>query len=57
MFNYLHLLIMFYLDGEVTPDNDFTQPTSDTRRAIVEASEYPLSIIMVGVGMLNKYVF
>ena len=39
-----------FSDGEVTPDNDFTQPTSATRQAIVDASEFPLSIIMVGVG-------
>ena len=43
-------LLTLFSDGEVTPDNDFTQPTSATRQAIVDASEFPLSIIMVGVG-------
>eukprot|EP00918_Siedleckia_nematoides_P062727 GHVU01136719.1.p1 GENE.GHVU01136719.1~~GHVU01136719.1.p1 ORF type:complete len:242 (-),score=18.28 GHVU01136719.1:7-732(-) len=44
-----HILVIV-ADGAVTPDSEFTQPTSATRQAIVEASNYPLSIVMVGVG-------
>jgi E3 ubiquitin-protein ligase RGLG len=34
----------------VTPDSEWGQPESETRHAIVEASQYALSIIVVGVG-------
>ena len=34
----------------MTPDSEFCQATAETRRAIVEASEYPLSIVLIGVG-------
>jgi E3 ubiquitin-protein ligase RGLG len=44
-----HILIIV-ADGQVTPDSEYCQATNETRRAIVEASEYPLSIILVGVG-------
>eukprot|EP01112_Ceratiomyxa_fruticulosa_P013695 TRINITY_DN3869_c0_g1_i2.p1 TRINITY_DN3869_c0_g1~~TRINITY_DN3869_c0_g1_i2.p1 ORF type:complete len:281 (+),score=51.28 TRINITY_DN3869_c0_g1_i2:1634-2476(+) len=44
-----HILLIIG-DGAVTPDNPYTTPTSDTIQAIVEASNYPISIVMVGVG-------
>jgi len=44
-----HILVIV-ADGEVTPDNTYCSATSATRTALVEASNYPLSIIMVGVG-------
>eukprot|EP01113_Clastostelium_recurvatum_P031005 TRINITY_DN3825_c0_g1_i3.p1 TRINITY_DN3825_c0_g1~~TRINITY_DN3825_c0_g1_i3.p1 ORF type:complete len:293 (-),score=39.56 TRINITY_DN3825_c0_g1_i3:48-926(-) len=44
-----HILIII-ADGQVTPDNEWTRATSETIQAIVEASNYPLSIVMIGVG-------
>jgi len=44
-----HILIII-ADGQVTPDGEFCNATNETRKAIVEASNYPLSIVMVGVG-------
>mmetsp|Transcript_3319 Transcript_3319/g.3666 ORF Transcript_3319/g.3666 Transcript_3319/m.3666 type:complete len:134 (+) Transcript_3319:547-948(+) len=44
-----HILVII-ADGQVTPDGDYCKAESETRRAIVEASNYPLSIILVGVG-------
>ena len=44
-----HILVII-ADGQVTPDNDFCTPYSDTVRSIVAASKYPLSIVVVGVG-------
>jgi len=47
--NQYHILVII-ADGEITIDSVYTQPTTATRQAIVDASSYPLSIIMVGVG-------
>jgi len=44
-----HILIII-ADGQVTPDGDYTRATSDTIQAIVDATNYPLSICCVGVG-------
>lgn len=44
-----HILIII-CDGEITPDTEWLQCTSETKRALVEASNYALSIIVVGVG-------
>lgn len=41
---YLHRLII--ADGQVTPNE-----LQETKDAIVEASRFPLSIVMVGVGV------
>jgi len=43
-------ILLIAADGQVTPDSDYSQSETETRNAIVEASEYPLSIIVVGVG-------
>lgn len=40
-----HILLLI-ADGQVVPG----QCMEDTKRAIVEASRYPLAIIMIGVG-------
>jgi len=47
--NAYHILVIV-ADGQVTHDSEFCQATSETVAAIVEASKYPLSIIVVGVG-------
>lgn len=44
-----HILIII-ADGQVTPDSEYCQAETETKNAIVEASHYPLSIILVGVG-------
>ena len=44
-----HILVIV-ADGQVTHDSEFCHATSETVSAIVEASKYPLSIIVVGVG-------
>jgi E3 ubiquitin-protein ligase RGLG len=44
-----HILIII-ADGQVTPDSEWCKAETETRNAIVEASNYPLSIIVVGVG-------
>ena len=44
-----HILIII-ADGQVTPDTEWGKPESETRAAIVEASNYALSILVVGVG-------
>jgi hypothetical protein len=44
-----HILIII-ADGQMTPDSEWTTCTKDTTNAIVEASSYPISIIVVGVG-------
>ncbi len=44
-----HILLII-ADGELTPDNEYQTSTSDTRNAVVMATEYPLSIVVVGVG-------
>eukprot|EP00727_Mastigamoeba_balamuthi_P001919 m51a1_g11724 hypothetical protein (296) ;mRNA; f:104990-106192 len=44
-----HILVIV-ADGQVTPDTEFCQASSETTAAIVEASNYPISIIVVGVG-------
>jgi len=44
-----HILVII-ADGQVTHDSEFCRATSETIQAIVEASKYPLSIIVVGVG-------
>jgi len=44
-----HILIII-ADGQVTPDNEWTQATAETIQAIVDATNYPLSIVCVGVG-------
>jgi len=43
-------ILLIAADGQVTPDSDYSKSETESRRAIVEASEYPLSIIVVGVG-------
>jgi E3 ubiquitin-protein ligase RGLG len=44
-----HILIII-ADGQVTPDSEYCKADTETRRAIVEASNYAISIILVGVG-------
>lgn len=44
-----HILVII-ADGQVTQDNDYNTPRTDTINAIVRASDYPISIILVGVG-------
>lgn len=44
-----HILVIV-ADGEITPDTEYCHATSETRQAIVDASAFPLSIIIVGVG-------
>jgi len=47
--NSYHILIII-ADGQITPDNEYTKATTETTEAIVDASGYPISIIVVGVG-------
>jgi len=44
-----HILIII-ADGQITHDSEYCQATTETTNAIVDASNYPLSIIVVGVG-------
>lgn len=44
-----HILIII-ADGQVTPDSEWGKPEQETRNSIVEASNYALSIILIGVG-------
>jgi len=44
-----HILVII-ADGQITPDSDWNKCETETRQAIVHASQYPLSIIVVGVG-------
>ena len=57
-----HILVII-ADGQITPDSEWCGQSlhrvihtcrnkceSETRQAIVDASQYPLSIIVVGVG-------
>jgi len=44
-----HILVII-ADGEITPDTEWSSCTRDTTNAIVNATNYPLSIIVVGVG-------
>jgi len=44
-----HILVII-ADGQITPDSEYCQATTETSNAIVDASSYPLSIIVVGVG-------
>eukprot|EP01087_Luapelamoeba_hula_P013086 TRINITY_DN3720_c0_g1_i1.p1 TRINITY_DN3720_c0_g1~~TRINITY_DN3720_c0_g1_i1.p1 ORF type:complete len:291 (+),score=59.28 TRINITY_DN3720_c0_g1_i1:473-1345(+) len=44
-----HILVII-ADGQVTHDSEYCNATAETTRAIVEASQHPLSILVVGVG-------
>jgi len=44
-----HILVII-ADGQVTPDSEWCDPYSQTVAAIVEASNYPISILTIGVG-------
>lgn len=44
-----HILVII-ADGEITPDTQWNSCMSETTQAIVRASSFPLSIIVVGVG-------
>eukprot|EP01098_Paradermamoeba_levis_P000101 TRINITY_DN1010_c0_g1_i10.p1 TRINITY_DN1010_c0_g1~~TRINITY_DN1010_c0_g1_i10.p1 ORF type:complete len:217 (+),score=69.32 TRINITY_DN1010_c0_g1_i10:466-1116(+) len=45
-----HHILVVIADGQVSWDSGFAQCETETRKAIVDASNYPLSIIVVGVG-------
>eukprot|EP01124_Arcella_intermedia_P017601 TRINITY_DN2437_c0_g1_i1.p1 TRINITY_DN2437_c0_g1~~TRINITY_DN2437_c0_g1_i1.p1 ORF type:complete len:290 (+),score=78.76 TRINITY_DN2437_c0_g1_i1:57-926(+) len=44
-----HILVIV-ADGQITNDSEYTKATTQTTNAIVKASKYPISIIVVGVG-------
>ena len=45
-----YYILVIIADGELTPDTEFCSATTQSMRAVVEASNYPISIIIVGVG-------
>lgn len=45
-----YYILVIIADGELTPDTEFCNATTQSMRAVVEASKYPISIIIVGVG-------
>lgn len=45
-----YYILVIIADGELTPDTQFCDATTKSMQAVVEASKYPLSIIIVGVG-------
>ena len=45
-----YYILVIIADGELTPDTQFCDATSKSMAAVVEASKYPISIIIVGVG-------
>eukprot|EP01119_Soliformovum_irregulare_P001445 TRINITY_DN11143_c0_g1_i1.p1 TRINITY_DN11143_c0_g1~~TRINITY_DN11143_c0_g1_i1.p1 ORF type:complete len:297 (+),score=59.65 TRINITY_DN11143_c0_g1_i1:3-893(+) len=44
-----HILVII-ADGQVTPDSEWCHAELETRKAIEDASRFPLSILLVGVG-------
>lgn len=45
-----YYILVIIADGELTPDTEFCDATTKSMQAVVEASKYPISIVIVGVG-------